>query len=175
MNNHTADAYLTALERLMIVEDQPVWAPHLRSRSRLRGAPKRHFVDPSLAVAALRADPDRLLQDLTWLGFLFESLVIRDLRVYAARCDAEVLQYRDNTGLEVDAVVQAADGTWAALEVKLGAGMIDAAAAALLRFAKRVDPARSRAPAALAVIVPAGYGYLRADGVGVIPVAALGP
>ena len=175
VNNHTADAYLTALERLMIVEDQPVWAPHLRSRSRLRGAPKRHFVDPSLAVAALRADPDRLLRDLTWLGFLFESLVIRDLRVYAGRCDAEVLQYRDNTGLEVDAVVQAADGTWAALEVKLGAGMIDAAAAALLRFAKRVDAARSGAPAALAVIVPGGYGYLRDDGVGVVPIAALGP
>ena len=175
LNSHTADAYLTALERLMIVEDQPAWTPHLRSRSRLRGAAKRHFVDPSLAVAALRADPDRLLQDLAWLGFLFESLVIRDLRVYAGSSDAEVLQYRDNTGLEVDAVVQAADGAWAALEVKLGAGMIDAAAAALLRFAGRVDPARSGAPAALAVIVPGGYGYLRDDGVGVIPLAALGP
>ena len=175
LNNHTADAYLTALERLMIVEDQPAWAPHLRSRSRLRGAPKRHFVDPSLAVAALRADPDRLLRDLAWFGFLFESLVVRDLRVYAQHRDAEVLQYRDNTGLEVDAIVQAADGTWAAFEVKLGAGMIDAAAAALLRFAKRVDPARSRAPAALAVIVAGGYGYLRDDGIGVIPIGALGP
>ena len=175
LNNHTAEAYLTALERLMIVEDQPAWAPHLRSRSRLRGAPKRHFVDPSLAVAALRADPDRLLRDLAWFGFLFESLVVRDLRVYAQHRDAEVLQYRDNTGLEVDAIVQAADGTWAAFEVKLGAGMIDAAAAALLRFAKRVDPARSRAPAALAVIVAGGYGYLRDDGIGVIPIGALGP
>ena len=175
LNNHTADAYLTALERLMIVEDQPAWAPHLRSRSRLRGAPKRHFVDPSLAVAALRADPDRLLRDLAWFGFLFESLVVRDLRVYAQHHDAEVLQYRDNTGLEVDAIVQAADGTWAAFEVKLGAGMIDAAAATLLRFAKRVDPARSRAPAALAVIVAGGYGYVRGDGIGVIPIGALGP
>ena len=175
LNDHTADAYLTALERLMIVEDQPAWTPHLRSRSRLRGAAKRHFVDPSLAVAALRADPDRLLRDLAWLGFLFESLVIRDLRVYAGSGDAEVLQYRDNTGLEVDAVVQAAGGAWAAFEVKLGAGMIDAAAAALLRFAARVDTARSGAPAALAVIVPAGYGYVRPDGVGVIPIGALGP
>ena len=175
LNNHTADAYLTALERLMIVEDQPAWAPHLRSRSRLRGVPKRHFVDPSLAVAALRADPDRLLRDLAWFGFLFESLVVRDLRVYAQHRDAEVLQYRDNTGLEVDAIVQAADGTWAAFEVKLGTGMIDAAAAALLRFAKRVDPARSRAPAALAVIVAGGYGYVRDDGIGVIPIGALGP
>ena len=175
LNNHTADAYLTALERLMIIEDQPAWTPHLRSRSRLRGAAKRHFVDPSLAVAALRADPDRLLKDLGLLGFLFESLVIRDLRVYAGSSDAEVLQYRDNTGLEVDAVVQAADGAWAALEIKLGAGMIDAAAAALRRFAGRVDAARSGAPAALAVIVPGGYGYVRDDGIGVIPLAALGP
>ncbi len=175
LNNHTADAYLTALERLMIIEDQPAWTPHLRSRSRLRGAAKRHFVDPSLAVAALRADPDRLLRDLGLLGFLFESLVIRDLRVYAGSSDAEVLQYRDNTGLEVDAVVQAADGAWAALEIKLGAGMIDAAAAALRRFAGRVDAARSGAPAALAVIVPGGYGYVRDDGIGVIPLAALGP
>ena len=175
LNNHTADAYLTALERLMIIEDQPAWTPRLRSRSRLRGAAKRHFVDPSLAVAALRADPDRLLRELAWFGFLFESLVIRDLRVYAGSSDAEVLQYRDNTGLEVDAVVQAADGAWAALEIKLGAGMIDAAAAALRRFAGRVDAARSGAPAALAVIVPGGYGYVRDDGVGVIPLAALGP
>ena len=101
--------------------------------------------------------------------------MVRDLRVYAQHRDAEVLQYRDNTGLEVDAIVQAADGTWAAFEVKLGAGMIDAAAATLLRFARRVDPARSRAPAALAVIVAGGYGYVRGDGIGVIPIGALGP
>ena len=175
LNNHTADAYVTALERLMIVEDQPAWATHLRSRSRLRGAPKRHFVDPSLAVAALRADPDRLLQDLNLFGFLFESLVIRDLRIYAQHSDADVLQYRDNTGLEVDAIVQGADGQWAAFEVKLGAGMIDQAAASLLRFAARVDTTRSGAPAALAVIVARGYGYVRQDGIRVIPIGALGP
>jgi hypothetical protein len=88
----------------MIVEDQPAWAPHLRSRSRLRNAAKRHFVDPSLAVTALRSTPEGLLKDMNLLGFLFESLVVRDLRVYAQIVDAEVLQYRDNTGLEVDAV-----------------------------------------------------------------------
>ena len=175
LNNHTADAYLSALERLMVIKDQPAWAPHLRSRSRLRGAPKRHYVDPSLAVAALRADPDSLLRDLSLFGFLFESLVIRDLRVYAQHGDAEVLQYRDNTGLEVDAIVQHAEGQWAAFEVKLGTGMIDHAAANLLRFATRVDTSRSGSPAALAVIVARGYGYVRPDGVHVIPVGALGP
>ena len=175
LNNHTADAYLSALERLMIIEDQPAWAPHLRSRSRLRGAPKRHYVDPSLAVAALRADPESLLRDLNLFGFLFESLVIRDLRIYAQHSDAEVLQYRDNTGLEVDAIVQRSDGPWAAFEVKLGTGMIDYAAANLLRFAARVDTSRSRSPAALAVIVARGYGYVRPDGIHVIPIGALGP
>jgi hypothetical protein len=88
----------------MIVEDQPAWAPHLRSRSVLCRSARRHFVDPSLAVAALRATPDRLLGDLNLLALLFESLVVRDLRVYAQASDAQVLQYRDNTGLEVDAI-----------------------------------------------------------------------
>jgi hypothetical protein len=87
----------------MIVEDQPAW-PHLRSRSVLCRSARRHFVDPSLAVAALRATPDRLLGDLNLLALLFESLVVRDLRVYAQASDAQVLQYRDNTGLEVDAI-----------------------------------------------------------------------
>ena len=175
LNNHTADEYLTALERLMVIEDQPAWAPHLRSRSRLRGAPKRHYVDPSLAVAGLQADPDSLLRDLNLFGLLFESLVIRDLRIYAQHRDAEVLQYRDNTGLEVDAIVQRSEGQWAAFEVKLGTGMIDQAATNLLRFATRVDTSRSRSPAALAVIVARGYGYVRPDGIRVIPIGALGP
>ena len=159
----------------MIVEDQPAWKPHLRSRARLRSTPKRHFVDPSLAVAALRATPDRLLQDLNLLGLLFESMVVRDLRVYAQAADAEVLQYRDNTGLEVDAIVQTVDGRWAAFEIKLGAGRVDEGARSLLKFAARVDPAVWGEPSALGVIVGAGYGYLREDGVGVIPIGALGP
>ncbi|HEY0950539.1 ATP-binding protein [Nocardioides sp.] len=167
--------YLAALDRLMIVEDQPAWAPHLRSRSRVRSAPKRHFVDPSLAAAALRATPERLLQDLNLLGFLFESLVVRDLRIYSQAADATVLQYRDNTGLEVDAVVEAADGRWAAFEVKLGQGQVDNAAATLLRFSERVDTGKCGPPAALGVIVATGYGYQRPDGVAVVPIGALGP
>ena len=171
----TVRDYLTALERIMIIEDQPAWAPHLRSRSRIRSAAKRHFVDPSLAAAALRATPERLLADLNLLGLLFESLVVRDLRVYAQASDATVLHYRDNTGLAVDAIVEVADGRWAAFEVKLGQGQIDAAAAALLTFASRVDTAKCGAPAALGVITVAGYGYQRPDKVHVIPIAALGP
>ncbi|MBW6520957.1 MAG: DUF4143 domain-containing protein [Desulfoarculaceae bacterium] len=167
--------YLASLERLMIVEDQPAWAPHLRSRSRLRSAAKRHFVDPSLAVAALRATPEGLLNDMNLLGFLFESLVVRDLRVYAQVVDAEVLQYRDNTGLEVDAVIQCADGRWGAFEIKLGTGMVEQGVASLLKFAARVDTDKCGPPSLLAVITGTGYGYLRDDGVSVIPIAALKP
>ena len=171
----TVRDYLDALERVMIIEDQPAWAPHLRSRSRIRNAAKRHFVDPSLAAAALRATPARLLADLQALGLLFESLVVRDLRVYAQASDAAVLHYRDNTGLEVDAIVEVSDGQWAAFEVKLGQGQVDAAAASLLTFATRVDTAKCSAPAALGVITASGYGYQRPDGVHVIPIGALGP
>ena len=99
----TVSEYLTALDRLMVIEDQPAWAPHLRSTRRLRSSAKRHFADPSLAVAALRAGPERLLQDLNFFGLLFESLVVRDLRVLCQPLDGSVLHYRDNKGLEVDA------------------------------------------------------------------------
>ena len=167
--------YLDALRRLMVYEDQPAWAPHLRSRSLLRHAPKRHFVDPSLAAAALGATPERLLADLETLSCLFESLVYRELAVYARACGAAVHHYRDNTGLEVDAIVENRQGDWCAFEVKLGAGQIDAAAKALLKFRDRVDPEKSGAPRTLGVIVSSGYGYLRKDGVAVIPIAALGP
>jgi predicted AAA+ superfamily ATPase len=159
----------------MIAEDQPAWAPHLRSKSRIQSAKKRHLADPSLAVAALRATPSRLLDDLNFMGHLFESLVIRDLRVYAQANDAVVLQYRDNTGLEVDAVVEAADGRWVALEVKLGAAMADEAAKNLKKFAGRVDTEKCSEPGALVVITGTGYGYIREDGVAVVPIGALGP
>ena len=175
MTKRTARSYLTALERLMVVEDQPPWSPRLRSRSRLRRSHKRHFVDPSLAVAALRAGPQHLLRDFEWFGFLFESMVVRDLRVYAQAMDADVYHYRDNTGLEVDAIVDAGPDRWAAFEIKLGTGRIDDAARSLLKFADRVDTERCGEPAALGVIVGNGYGYTRKDGVAVIPIGALGP
>lgn len=175
LDHETVREYLRALERLMIVEDQPAWSPNLRSRSILRHAPKRHFVDPALAVAALRASPDRLLNDLELMGTLFESLVVRDLRIYAQAADASVYHYRDNTGLEADAIVEAADGRWAAIEIKLGASRVDSGAANLLKLADRVDTSTCGDPAALVVITATGYGFTREDGVSVIPIGALGP
>ncbi len=175
MTSHTARSYLNGLERLMVVEDQPPWAPHLRSRSRLQVSPRRHFVDPSIAAAALGAGPDHLLSDFSWFGLLFESIVIRDLRVYAQAMGARVYHYRDHTGLEVDAVVDAGPGRWAAFEIKLGLSRIDDAACSLLKFSERVDTSRSGEPAALGVIVDSGFGYDRPDGVSVVPVGTLGP
>lgn len=175
LSRETARSYLGALERLMVVEHQPPWGPHLRSRSRLRNTPKRHFADPSLAAAALGAGPEHLLRDLRWFGFLFESMAVRDLRVYAQDNRASVYHYRDNTDLEVDAIVDGGPNRWAAFEIKLGAGRIEEAAQTLLKFADRVDTDRTGEPAALGVITGSPYGYRRPDGVSVIPIGALGP
>ena len=173
----TGAAYLDALERLLLVEPQPAWSPRLRSRATLRQAPVRHFVDPSLAAAALRATPERLLGDLRFLGFLFESLVVRDLRIYAQPVEAEVFHYREKDGLEADAVVDAGDGRWAAFEVELGERWVDEAAANLLRLQARMRGNRDGygEPSALAVVIPGGAAYRRPDGVSVVPAATLGP
>ncbi len=177
MKASTVAEYLDALERLMVVENLPAWSPHLRSRTTLRSSPVRHFVDPSLAVAALRSSPPALLADLQFLGLLFESLVIRDLRVYAQAADAEVFHYREKGGLEVDAVVETADGRWAAFEVKLGERWVAEGERNLKRLAARLADSPHGPPAALAVIVPSGYGYVGCDAeqVGVVPISALGP
>ncbi len=174
MKAETIASYLDVLARLMITENLPAWAPSLRSRTRLRAASVRHFVDPSLAVAATGAAPSRLLSDLEWFGLLFENLVIRDLRVYAQALDARLYAYRDESGLEADAIVELPDGRWAAFEVKLGVGQVDAAAEQLLRLKARVDTSATGGPLALVVITASGYGYRREDGVSVVPIGALG-
>lgn len=173
----TVANYVDALERLLLVEYQAPWAPHLRSRSRVRSVPKFHFADPSLAVAGLRADAAGLKADLNTLGLLFESLVVRDLRVYAQPLDAHVHHYRDNTGLEVDAIVVAPGQKWIACEVKLSsaARVVDEAAANLLKFSEVVDHTKTGPAAALVVITATGYAYRRKDGVNVVPIGALGP
>ena len=172
---HTVIAYVRALTRLFVVEDLPAWSPALRSRGVLRSSATRHFVDPSLAAAALGAGPDRLLADPETLGLLFESLVIRDLRVYGQAVGATVSHYRENTGAEADAILQLRDGRWAGIEVKLGQADVDAGARSLLRVAGNVDPSRHGAPAFLAVVTGWGYAYRRPDGVDVVPIGTLGP
>jgi len=175
IDRHTVADYVRALTRLMIVEDLPAWAPSLRSRAALRGAATRHFVDPSLAVAALGATPERLLRDVRTLGLLFENLVLRDLRVYAQPLGAETFHYRDSDDVEADVVVATRDGGWAAFEVKLGPGSVDEAAATLLRVRARVDTERHGEPRALVAVTGWGYAYRRPDGVTVVPIGTLGP
>lgn len=173
----TAAACLEALRRVFVLEDQPAWPVHLRSRAVLRKSPKRHFVDPSLAAAALAASPEGLLGDTRTLGFLFESLVIRDLRVYSAPQQASVYHYRDSDNLEVDAIVSRDDGTWLAAEVKLShrPDSVAAAAASLLRLRDKVSASRRADLAALVVITARGAAYRRPDGVCVTPITSLGP
>jgi predicted AAA+ superfamily ATPase len=167
--------YLAPLERLMVLDPLEAWSSHLRSRARLRTSPRVQFCDPSIAVASLRAGPEQLLTDLSYFGHLFEALVVRDLRVFATVVNGAVQHYRDSDELEIDAIVTAGDGRWAAFEVKLGQADIDIAAANLLRFARKVDTTKIGEPATLAVVTATGYGYTRPDGVVVVPAATLGP
>ncbi|WP_206610418.1 ATP-binding protein [Actinomyces wuliandei] len=159
-------------QRLFLVEDQPAWSPSLRSASAASQAPVRHLVDPSLAAVLLGAGSDRLMTDPQTLGFLFESQVVHDLRVYAQAAGARgVFHYRDTKGRdEIDAVVEGADGQWLAVEVKLGEGRVEEGAANLLRVtAKMTSP-----PLMCLVVVPTGVAHVRPDGVGVLPLTVLG-
>lgn len=169
----TADSYQDTAERLMLLADLPAWSPQLRSRTRLAELGKRHFVDPSLAASLIGANAERLLKDPNTLGYLFESLVVRDVQAYAQCIDAKVFHYRERNGeLEVDVVVEKADGSWLGIEAKLGNHAIDEAATSLRRLAERRI---AHPPQALAVVTGTGYAYQRPDGVNVIPLGTLGP
>jgi predicted AAA+ superfamily ATPase len=171
----TLHDYVNALRRLFLIEDQESWSPALRSRIRLAATPKRHLADPSLAVAALGATPGRLLgPEIELLGLLFESQVVHDLRVYAEPHRATVRFYRDNKGLEVDAVVEAGDGRWIAVEVKLGQYRIEEAARNLLALRGKVADDVVRRCGALVVVGADTPTYTRPDGVVVTSLAALG-
>ena len=176
LHRATAQSYLGALRRLFVVEDLPHWRTHLRSRATLTKSPKRHFADPSLSAAALRATPAMLLADLEAFGFYFEALAVRDLRIYAQANDASVFHYRDSDNLEADAIIETGDGRWIAVEVKLGSARgIDSAATSLLRLAAKIDTARVGPPAKLVVVTASGYSYERPDGVAVASITTLGP
>lgn len=166
--------YLEALDRLMIIENQPAWNPHIRSSYSLRKSPKRHFADVALAVAALGVDKKYLLNDIKFVGFLFESLVIHELRVYAQANDAKVYHYRESSGLEVDAIVQKNNGDWCAFEIKLGTGQIEEAATSLKKFVSILDKKNVKAPKSLNIITGTGISYTRKDGINVISIASLG-
>jgi len=165
--------YLNALERLMMVENLAAWNTHIRSKARLRSSPKRHLADTGLACGALGLSSGKLLADLEYLGLLFESLVIHDLRILAETMGAKLYHYRDSNGIESDAIVEFRSGDWAAFEIKLGSGAEDEAAASLLRLADNIDYSKSPRPKALVIVTGDGFAHRRSDGVKVVPFPAM--
>ena len=175
ISEKTLSSYLNALRKIFLVEDVPAWSPSLKSRLAIRSAMKRQFVDPSVATAVLGATPRRLLNDFRSFGSFFESLCVRDVRVYAQTLDGEVRHYRDQTGLEADMIVALKDGRWGAIEVKLGAGDIDSAAEGLKKLRAKVDVGRMGHPSFLMILTGTDLGYTRDDGVVVCPLGCLRP
>ena len=173
LDNGTVADYLSALERLMALDNLPAWNTHIRSSDMLRKSPKRHFADPSMAVGVLGLSLDKLIDDLNYFGLLFESIAIRDLRIYADANGGKAYHYRDSRGLEIDAIVEYADGSWGAFEIKLGIGAVNAAASNLLKFADKIDTDKTKAPSVLTVITGNGFAHRRADGVNVVPISVL--
>ncbi len=169
----TINNYLSALKKLYVVEDLPAWSPHLRSKRAIRSTAKRHFTDPSIAAAALRADSKKLFSDFNTFRLLFKSLCIRDLRIYADSLDGSVYHYRDQLNNEVDAIVQLKDERWAAIEIKMGAGQIEEAAENLIKFSKNIDTAKTPAPSFLMVLTGTEYAFQLKNGVWVVPIGCL--
>lgn len=175
IDRNTVAAYLDIFKRLFLTDNQPPFSTGIRSSVRIKQAEKRHFSDPSLACALLRATPESLLHDLETLGFLFEALCERDLKIYAESFGANLYHYQDYRDREIDAVIELPEGDWCAFEIKLGANQIDAAAANLIEIKKQIeaDP-KGKLPAVLCVLCGmSNAAYCRPDGVFVVPITAL--
>ena len=175
ISRNTTSAYLEDLSRMFIIEDIAGWSPGIRSKTRIRMSPKKVFADPSLAIAALGLNRERLLHDLNTYGFMFENLCLRDFAVYAESKGGALYHYRDNSGIEVDAVIEMPDGAWGAFEIRLGEHRVEAAAQTLRRMCNKLVATGARPPACLCVITGGGFGRLRDDGIYVIPINALKP
>jgi predicted AAA+ superfamily ATPase len=172
---NTVQSYLDALQRIFVIENMPAWNPNLRSKTAIRTSDTWHFVDPSIATAALGMGPADLISDLETFGLLFESMCVRDLRVYTDALDGDVFHYRDKTGLECDAVIHLRNGHYGLIEIKLGGDrLIEEGAANLLKLASKLDTDRMNSPSFLAVVTGVGaYSFQRPDGVNVVPISTL--
>lgn len=178
LKEETISAYITALKKIFCVEDMPAWNPCLRSKTAIRTSDTRYFVDPSIAVAAMRIGPKDLINDLETMGLLFEAMVVRDLRVYAEALDGHIYHYRDKNNLECDAVLHLENGTYGLIEIKLGGDdAINKGASTLQTLADKIDTTRMPKPSFLMVIVGVGkHAYRRQeDGVYVVPIGCLKP
>lgn len=175
MSQETVATYLNALRKIFVVEDMPAWNPNLRSKTAIRSSDTRYYVDPSIAAAALGIGPDDLINDLNTFGFIFETLCIRDLRVFADALDGQVYHYRDKDGQECDAVIHLRNGQYGLIEIKLGGDkLIEEGAQSLKKMESKIDTDKMKAPSFLMVLTGVGgYAYRRKDGVCVVPIGCL--
>ena len=175
MDEETVASYLNALRKIFVIEDMPAWNPNLRSKTAIRSSDTRYYVDPSIAAAALGIGPQDLINDLKTFGFLFETLCVRDLRVFADALNGEVYHYRDKDGLECDAVVHLRNGTYGLVEIKLGGNkLIEEGSINLKTLSNKIDTGKMKKPAFLMVLTGTGdYAYRRPDGVIVVPIGCL--
>ena len=175
VSDKTISSYIEALRKIFVIEDSEAWNPNLRSKSAIRTASTRYFIDPSIGTASLGLGPDDLMQDLNTMGLFFETLCVRDLRVYAEVLDGQVFHFRDRTGLECDAVVHLRNGKYGLIEIKLGGDrLIDEGAENLKTLSSRIDTDKMKAPSFLMILTAVGkFAYQRKDGVYVVPVGCL--
>lgn len=175
MSEETISSYITALKKIFVVEDMPAWSPNLRSKTAIRTSETRYFVDPSVATAALGIGPKDLENDLNTFGLMFETMAVRDLRVYAEALDGDVFHYRDKNGLECDAVIHLHNGSYGLVEIKLGGSKLEEEGAKTLKeLAGKIDTTRMKEPSFLMVLTGLGsYAYQRKDGVMVVPIGCL--
>ena len=177
LDENTISSYIEALRKIFVIEDMPAWNPNLRSKTAIRTTDTRYFIDPSIGTAALGIGPKDLVNDLNTMGFFFETLCVRDLRVYAEALNGKVYHYRDKRGLECDAVVHLRNGQYALIEIKLGGkSLIDEGIRTLTSLSAQIDTSRMKAPAFMMILTAVGdYAYRRVeDGIYVVPVGCLG-
>ena len=174
----TVSDYVDALKKLFVIEDMPAWNPNLRSKAAIQTSDTRYFIDPSIAAGALSVGPQDLMNDLKTLGMFFESMAVRDLRVYADELDGNVYHFRNSSGLECDAVLHRRNGTYALIEIKLGGlDLIEKGATTLTKLASRINTDKMPKPSFMMVLTAVGdYAYRRPqDGVWVVPIGCLKP
>lgn len=175
LTEDTVYAYTNALRKIFVIEDMPAWNPNLRSKTAIRTSDTRYFIDPSIATASLGLGPDDLVKDLNTMGLFFETLCVRDLRVYAESLDGQVYHYRDKSGLECDTVIHLRNGSFGLVEIKLGGDtLIEEGAQNLKKFSAKIDTKKMKEPSFLMVLTGTGkFAYRREDGVYVVPVGCL--
>lgn len=175
MGQDTIASYIQALKKIFVIEDMPAWSPNLRSKTAIRVSDTRYFVDPSIAASALGLGPDDLVYDLNTFGLLFETLAVRDLRIYADALGGQVYHYRDKNGLECDAVIHLRDSSYGLVEIKIGGEqLIESGAETLLKLSGKIDTKRMKEPSFLMILTGIGqYAYRRKDGIYVVPVNCL--